>query len=69
MHDVSISAITDRLLFKSFKVNLHEFLHAFNAWTLFVGQQEGHLACKKGVVGVLVWLSIWNEVLTCIWPS
>jgi len=29
----------------------------FSALTLLVGQQEGHLACKKLSGGVLVWLS------------
>jgi len=33
-----------------------------------VGRQEGLLACKK-LGGVLVWLSVWSEVQTCIWPS
>jgi len=42
---------------------------AFSALTLLVGQQEGHLACKKLSGGVLAWLSVWSEVLTCIWPS
>jgi len=36
---------------------------------LLVGQQEGHLACKKLSGGVLAWLSVWSEVQTCIWPS
>jgi len=36
---------------------------------LFVGRQEGHLACKKLSGGVLAWLSVWSEVQTCIWPS
>jgi len=31
---------------------------AFSALTLLVGQQEGHLACKKHSGGVLVWLSV-----------
>ena len=35
---------------------------------LLVGQQEGHPACKKLSGGVLVWLSVWREVQTCIWP-
>ena len=34
--------------------------------TLLVGRQEGHPACKKQSGGVLVWLSVWNEVQTCI---
>jgi len=41
----------------------------FSALTLLVGQQEGHLACKKLSGGVLAWLSVWSEVQTCIWPS
>ena len=43
--------------------------HAFSALTLLVGRQEGHMACKKLSGGVLAWLSVWNEVQTCIWPS
>ena len=42
---------------------------AFSALTLLVGWQEGHPACKKQSGGVLVWLSVWREVQTCIWPS
>ena len=42
---------------------------AFSALTLLVGRQEGHPACKKLSGGVLAWLSVWNEVQTCIWPS
>ena len=41
-------------------------LDAFSAWTLLVGRQEGHLACKKLSGGVLAWLSVWSEVQTCI---
>ena len=40
-----------------------------SAFMLLVGQQEEHLACKKLSGGVLVWLSAWSEVQTCIWPS
>ena len=42
---------------------------AVSALTLLVGRQEGHTACKKLSGGVLAWLSVWCEVLTCIWPS
>jgi len=45
------------------------YTSAFSALTLLVGRQEGHLACKKLSDGVLVWLSVWSEVQTCIWPS
>ena len=44
-------------------------LNAFSALTLLVGRQEGHPACKKLSGGVLVWLSVWSEVQTCIQPS
>ena len=40
---------------------------AFSALTLLVGRQEGHPACKKHKSGgLLVWLSVWSEVQTCI---
>ena len=45
------------------------FMHslcAFIALMLLVGRQEGHLACKKLSGGVLVWLSLWSEVQSCI---
>jgi len=42
---------------------------AFSALTLLVGQQEGHLACKKLSGRVLAWLSVWSEVQTCIQSS
>jgi len=44
-------------------------VHAFSALTLLVGRQERHPACKKLSGGVLVWLSVWSEVQTCIWPQ
>jgi len=43
--------------------------YAFSALTLLAGRQEGHSACKKQSGGVLVWLSVWSEVQTCMWPS
>ena len=42
---------------------------AFSALTLLVGRQEGHLACRKLSGRVLVGLSVWIEVQSCIWPS
>ena len=42
----------------------------FSALTLVAGHQEEHSAWKKLSDGVLVWLSIWNEVQTVrIWSS
>ena len=55
-----------RVLFDKFASVFEKYL-AFSALTLLVGRQEGHPACKSG--GVLAWLSVWSEVLTCIWPS
>jgi len=39
------------------------------ATPLLVGRQEGHPACKILSSGVLVWLSVWSEVQTCMRPS
>jgi len=52
-----------------FRVAILDLDRAFSALMLLVGQQEGHPACKKLSGGVLVWLSLWSEVQTCIWPS
>jgi len=41
----------------------------FSALMLLLGWQEGQPACKKLSGGLLVWLSVWSEVQTCIWPS
>jgi len=43
--------------------------NALGAFTLLVGRQEGHPVFKKLSGGVLVWLSVWGEVLICVWPS
>jgi len=42
---------------------------AFSALTPLVGRQEEQLACKTLSGGVLVRLSVWSKVQTCIWPS
>jgi len=42
---------------------------AFSALMLFVGRQEWHPACKNKTGGVLVWLSVWSKMQTCIWPN
>jgi len=42
---------------------------AFSALMLLVGQQKGHLACKKLSGGMLAWLAVWGEMQICIWPS
>jgi len=38
-------------------------------WRCWLGQQEGHPACKKLSGGMLAWLSVWGEEQFCIWPS
>ena len=45
------------------------FLSAFSVLTLLVGQQEGHLACKKLSGWVPAWLSVWSKLQTCVRPS
>jgi len=42
---------------------------SFSVLMLLVRQQEGHPACKKRSGGILAWLSVWDEMLICIWPS
>ena len=44
-------------------------LSSLQCFTLLVGRQEGHPACKKLSGGVLAWLSVWSKVQTCIWPN
>ena len=58
---------TSRPQFFSFELLVAQC--AFSALTLLSGRQEGHPACKKQSGGMLVWLSVWSEVQTCIWPS
>ena len=48
---------------------LSELINYSACSALTVGRQEGHPACKKLSGGVLVRLSVWNNVQTCIWPS
>jgi len=50
-------------------LNVCVWLLCFSALMLLVGRQEGHPACKKLSGGVLAWLSVWNKVQTCTWPS
>jgi len=42
---------------------------AFSVLMLLVGQQEGHMACKKLSGGMMAWLSVWGEVQSCILSS
>jgi len=44
--------------FYLFTFNMIHNISACSAFTLLVGQQEGHPACKKLSGGVLVWLSV-----------
>jgi len=59
-HCLGIDCVSSRII---------QPLIAFSALTLLVGQQEGHPVCNKLSSEVLAWLSVWNEVQTCIWPS
>jgi len=66
--DVSFSSSICSPLQHKTQQGKHKY-YGFNALTLLVGRQEGHPACKKQSGGVLVWLSVWSKVQTCIWPS
>jgi len=45
--------------------SINAVITPFSASMLLVVQKEGHLARKN--CGVLVWLSVWSEVQSCIW--
>ena len=66
-----VTPVTDRTtkLLAEFLTKILSSVSAFSALMLLVGWQEGHPACKKQSGVVLVWLSVWSEVHTCIWPS
>ena len=38
-------------------------------WHCWLGDRKGIRPVKKQSGGVLVWLSVWSKVQTCIWPS
>ena len=48
---------------------VHVVHSAFSALMLLIGRREGHPAFKKLSGRVLVWLSLWIEVQTCIRSS
>jgi len=49
-----------------FTVYKADVLHCFDA----VGQAAGRASgLQKLSGGVLVWLSVWSKMQTCIWPS
>jgi len=64
----NVSALKSLKMIKKF-IDTFSSNGAFSAVTLLVGRQEGHPACKKLSGEVLVWLSVWSEEQTCIWPS
>jgi len=45
------------------QVSIHKWTFPFSATTLSAGRQEGHPACKKLNVGLLV-VTIWLELCT-----
>ena len=53
---------------------LNIFLHTLDfvpsvLWRCWLGDRKGIRPVKKLSGGVLLWLSVWSEVQTCIWPS
>jgi len=69
MQDINSCCSTDSQAMPLLPPTESGWEYAFRALTLLVGWQEGHPACKNKSGGVLVWLSVWSEVQTCIWPS
>jgi len=67
------SAVTQNFIHRATAVQFErkQIQIAFSALTLLVGRQEGHPADKKNwvVAGMLAWLSVWEKVQICIWPS
>jgi len=63
------SIVMQKIKQRIIETMLFLFFIAFSALTLLVWRQEGHPACRKLSGGVLVWLSVWSETQTCIWPS
>jgi len=63
---VSINATIVCLVICIFKNKFFCILHAFSAFMLLVGHQEGHPACKKVSGGMLAWLHVWAKVQICI---
>jgi len=49
--------------------NLPSVLLSSVLWCCWLGGRKGIRPVKKQIDGVLVWLSIWSKVQTCIWPS
>ena len=48
-----------------------EFYHLLPSvlWRCWLGGRKGIRPVKKRSGKVMAWLSVWNEVQTCIWPS
>jgi len=68
----NINQLMYDIILSNFTVWCHSFhalMIAFSALMLLVEWQEWHPACKKLSGGVLGWLSVWDEVQICIWPS
>ena len=49
-----------------FDNTIHVLLLPSVLWCCWLGGRERHPACKKLSGGVLVWLSVWSELQTCI---
>jgi len=63
----SVAALPSTTVFRFVRIVTNNY--HFSVLTLLVGQQEGHLACKKMSGGMLAWLCVWVKVQICIWPS
>ena len=57
------------LSFVTFEFFFNIFVWPSVLWLCWLGGRKGIRPVKKLSGGVLVWLSVWSEVQTCIWPS
>ena len=72
-HLVLILDISDQLPVRTHTLDFMFFYDAVQLpsvlWRCWLGGRKGIRPVKNWAVGVLAWLSVWSEVLTCMCPS
>ena len=71
LYDINISSTQCQLSTSNYQHKTVTFSSALASvlWHCWLGDRKGIWPVKKLSGGVLVWLSVWSEVQTCIWPS
>ena len=57
------------VIYMYFHLGCDPFASPSVLWHCWLGGRKGIWPVKKLSGGVLVWLSVWSEVQTCMWPS